>query len=561
MKSIKNTLFIAAASVVLLFAACKKSVPKQTQYIPKDATVVFAVNAKNLQDKLDNSKISVDSLIKAAMADNHAAPDDIKKWDDIKNSGIKWQSELFVYMQSKGSMMNGSNMIMGVVAALDDATKFEAFFKKQQPKADVKKASNYTYADATGGFTIGWNKDVVVVVNAIGGRFSNNGAVNNAEAQLAAVFAQKETESVAGIPEFRELAGEKADMLVWTNSSASLSSIPMLGLTKAADLFKDCYGAATINFEDGKVTGNYTSYLGKTLADILKKHAGPTIDMGALEQYPSNNIDGFLSFAFKTEAILDVVKYIGVDGMANQYLTTIGFTLEDVLKAFKGDITAVFSDFAIEEKANEFYPEYKVKTPVFKLIVNSKTGDKAAFTKVANALAQKGILVQQGNQYVPVMPMGPYKVTADEKNLFVASDSVILQQYKAGTGKAAISDDVKSKIKGKAAAFYVDINKILKAVPADSSYAPVMAQAIATFKDGFFTADNFDGKKGKGYMELRTGNDKENSLATLVKFIKAVSDHEKTQRARSNSTTEFDSTETAVDSAAVIQEAPPAPVK
>jgi hypothetical protein len=527
MKSIKNTLFIAAASVVLLFASCKKSVPKQTQYIPKDATFVFAVNAKNLQDKLDKSKISVDSLIKEALADNHAAPNDIKQWDDIKNSGIKWQSELFVYMQTKGSMMNGQNMVVGAVAAIDDAAKFEAYFKKQQPGADVKKATNYTYASTSGGFSIGWNKEVVAVVNALGSRFSNNGATNNAETQLAAMFAQKETESVAGIPEFRELAGEKADMLVWTNSSASLSAVPMLGLTKAADLFKDCYGAVTVNFEDGKITGNYTSYLGKVLADILKKHAGPTIDMGALEQYPSNNIDGFISVAFKTEAILDVVKYIGVDGMANQYLSTIGFTLDDALKAFKGDITAVFSDFSIEEKPNEFYPEYKIKTPVFKLIVNSKTGDKAAFTKVANALAQKGILVQQGNQYVPATPTGAFKVTADEKNLFVASDSLILQQYKAGTGKAAIADDVKSKIKGKAAAFYVDINKILKAMPADSAYAPVMTLAIASFKDALITGDNFDGKKGKGYMELRTGNDKENSLATLVKFIKAVADHAK----------------------------------
>jgi hypothetical protein len=88
-----------------------------------------------------------------------------------------------------------------------------------------------------------------------------------------------------------------------------------------------------------------------------------------------------------------------------------------------------------------------------------------------------------------------------------------------------------------------------------------MAQAIASFKDGFFTADNFDGKKGKGYMELRTGNDKENSLATIVKFIKLVSDHEKARRS-SVEETAVDSTDIMTeDSTAVIQDVAPAPVK
>ena len=555
MKSIKNTLFVAAASVVLLFASCKKSVPKQARYIPKDASVVFAVNAKNLQDKLDKSNISVDSLIKTALADNKAAPNDIKQWDDLKNAGIKWQSEIFVYVQTKGSMMTGQNMLIGAVAAMDDATKFEAYFKKQKPDATIKKEANYTYAAGNSGFVAGWNKDVVIVVNGMATR-GGDGATAAAQTQLAALFAQKEAESVAGIPEFRELAGKKADLLFWTSSSASLAAIPMLGLTKAADLFKDVYAAGSANFEDGKITGEYTYYVGKALADILKKHAGPTIDMSALEQYPSNNIDGFFAMNFKMETLLDIVKFIGLDATANQYLATMGITLEDITKAIKGEMTLVLSDFAVEEKPNEFYPEYKVKTPVFKLIFNAKTGDKAAFTKVAAALAQKGILVQQGSQYVPAMPLGAYKITADDKNIFVASDSTILQQYKAGTGKAAIADDVKGKIKGKAAAFYVDINKILATVPTDSSYTAVMTQAKASFKELIATSDNFDGKTAKGHMELRTGNDKENSLATIVKFIKAVAAQEKANRAKWDDSTmdvTVDSTAMAVDSVMVAE--------
>ncbi|WP_164974280.1 DUF4836 family protein [Filimonas effusa] len=534
MKSLRNTLLLTAAAVMLVFAACKKPVPTQTKYIPKDVSFVFAANVKNLQEKLEKSKISIDSLFKKAIAESKSSASELAKWDDFKNAGVKWQSEIYVYMQSKGAMITGSNAIFGAVAAMDDKSKFQAYLKKQAPDAEIKEGSGYSYANIKGGFSIGWNSDVIVVAGAVGEKYSNNGTVNNAEAQITAAFSQKEAESVAGIPEFRELAGKKSDALVWSNSTASLAAIPMIGLTKAADLFKDCYSAATLNFEDGKITGESATYMGKALSDIVKKYDMPEVDIKALEKFPSNNIDGFISMSFQPGILVDIVKYMGVEAIANQYLASMGFSLEDIIKAFKGEFTFIASDFAIEEKPNAFLPQYKTKQPVFKMIVNAKMGDKAAYTKVTNALAAKGILVQQGNQYVPAMATGGYPVTLDEKDLYFASDSVVLQQYKAGAGKAAISDEIKNKIKGKASAVYFDFSKIIAGIPADSSYAALKAEAQATFKDFIAVSERkFDGKKIGSSFELRTGNDKENSLASIIKFVqKAVAAAETERKSR-----------------------------
>lgn len=532
MKSLRNTFLFAAAAIMLVFASCKKPVPTQAKYIPKDVSFVFAANVKTLQEKLEKSKISIDSLFKKAVAESKSSAADIAKWDDLKNSGVKWQSEIYVYMQSKGAMVSsGENVVFGAVAALDDKSKFEAYLKKQVPNVAIKEGTGYSYANLGEGFSIGWNKEVIIATGAAGRRFGGSSNVANSDAQLASLFAQKETESIAGIPEFRELSGKKADMLVWSNSTASLAAVPMLGLTKAADLFKDCYSAGTVNFEDGKISGDYTTYVGKALGDIIKKYDIPEINLKALEQYPSNNIDAFIAMSFNPAILLDVVKYMGVDGMANQYLATMGFTLEDILKAFKGEFTIVASDFAVEEKPNPFFPQYTTKQPVYKMIVNAKMGDKASYEKVAKALAAKGILLQQGNQYVPQMNTGAFKFTLDEKDLYVASDSAVLGQYRSGTGKAAISDDIKNKIKGKSSAIYFDITKILAGVPTDSSYAAIKAEAQATFKDVIATGDRkFDGKKVNGYFELRTGNDKENSLASIIKFIQTVAAVTESQR-------------------------------
>ena len=87
---------------------------------------------------------------------------------------------------------------------------------------------------------------------------------------LDALFGLKEETSVASIPEFVDLLAEKGDMLFFSNSTGALNTLPLLGMTKFADLLKDSYGAGVINFEDGKVNANFKSYSGKDLADIWK---------------------------------------------------------------------------------------------------------------------------------------------------------------------------------------------------------------------------------------------------------------------------------------------------
>ncbi len=52
--------------VVLLLASCAKKAPKQTRYIPKDASAVFSINPKQLADKLDNNGVNIDSILKSA---------------------------------------------------------------------------------------------------------------------------------------------------------------------------------------------------------------------------------------------------------------------------------------------------------------------------------------------------------------------------------------------------------------------------------------------------------------------------------------------------------------
>lgn len=563
MKILRNTLSLSAVLMVLLFASCKKSLPKQLQYIPKDASVVFAVNAKRLNDKLADSKVSIDSLVKSIVAGSKTSPEDIKKWDDLKEAGINWQSDIYGFYQSKGSLMSGTSHVFGAVAAVSSSAKLEAYLKKQKPGIVISKAAGgYSEAKLDNDFIAGWNDDVFILTgNAPANRYNRDQDTattgNAVGAQLAGLFAQKADESVGTIPAFKDFIKDNGDLLLWVNSSGSLSAIPMLGMSKASDLIKDSYYGGVVNFENGKVEATYKSYTGKALGDIISKHSGPTVDLDMVKKYPSTNVIGYGVIAFDPAIILDIVRFIGLEATANQFLTSMGFTVEDITKAFKGDMAVVVSDLATEAKTNPDYPEMSTTSTSVKFVYNSKVGDKVAYDKICAALVTKGWLAKAGNTYVPAMPLGGSQVVLDDKNIFVASDSIVLGQYKAGTGKAVIADDILSDAKGKTGAMYIDFTKIFKAIPNNTSDSATISLAKATFKDLVVTSDKFDGKVMKGKLELHTLNEKENSLASFIKLGSAIAAKEKADAARRNALMEqFDSADStiATDSVAVPAE-------
>src|SRR5690349_20545310 len=100
--------------IVVLVTSCSKKAPKQTRYIPKDASAVFSINPKQLFDKLNNNHVNIDSIIKSA-----AANDTTMRWtlDDIKNSGIDLESDVYLFVQQAGSIMSGQNSVFGFVGA------------------------------------------------------------------------------------------------------------------------------------------------------------------------------------------------------------------------------------------------------------------------------------------------------------------------------------------------------------------------------------------------------------------------------------------------------------
>ena len=529
------------STVVLLATSCKKAVPEQTKYIPKDALLVFDVNWKSLSDKAAKGNIQWDSLFNSITdkdADSLMA-DGKKKVQDFIRSGVDTTKDIFFFVKNGGSIMSGQQTSFGVIGAMRDATAFETYIKKQPRVGEIQKGKDYSYAKVENSFFVGWNKDVVIVAGVQNTpSYTRDGDAmpqqSGGDVQaLATLFALKEEESVSSIPEFRDLMNEKGDMLFWSNSSAAFNNIPMLGMTKISDLFKDSYGAGVINFEDGKVAGNFKSYSGKDLAAIWDKYKGPQVDMSMVNQFPVA-ADGYAAFSFDPMIIQEIIKYGGFESTVKDFMTKAGFSMEEVLKIFKGDFAIVFGELGMKDVTYSIGEETITnKVPSAKLVFNATIGDKAAYEKVMAKLAEMGEAENVNGQYVP-KGLGGMAWMMNGKNLIVATDSTVMQQYLANKGNAAIPSDVADRSKGKSMAFYVDINKVIGGFATDTTVKEITNTAQATFKNAFAASDNFNGKYISSDMELKMVNEKENSLVSLVKFFAAATQQAAKMQARFN---------------------------
>ena len=522
-----QTRYTAAGWLLLLIVfitSCTSSTPKQTKYIPKDASVVFSINPKKLNDKLTDSKISLDSLMRSAFSEDTSMA---LTSADIASSGIDVTKDIFLFVNQSGSIMSGSTVSTGVVAVLDKASDFEAFLKKKSPGAEIKKEKDFSYATVKGFSAIGWTDDIVIMSNVSGYNTQTGEQTGTAEAahqQLVTFFSQKEEASLASVKQFKDANDGKADMFFWSNSNGALASIPMVGMSKASDLFKDTYTAGAINFNNGEVDMDMKSYPNDAFKDTLKKYAGPKVNMDLLNKYPGA-VTGFALFSFDPKLIVSILNFAGLAQTADQFLGNLGITLGDVTNAFKGDFAVVFSNVGMEQKTFPGMTQ-TYASPSAKLVIDAAIGDKAAYDKIVAALAKKGLMVQKGGQFVPgfMAEDSTLSMYSDARNIVISSDASLMQQYVAGSGKVTLPSGVSDKAKGNAVVFYVDIATILNAMPADSSATSITASAKQTFKDVIATSDNFSNGSISGHAELHTTNNKENSLATLARYFGSLSE-------------------------------------
>jgi hypothetical protein len=311
-----------------------------------------------------------------------------------------------------------------------------------------------------------------------------------------------------------------------TNRYLSILGAMPLQLPKLEELVKDNYIASTLSFEDGKIMATATTYTNPFVSSILKRYAGPTVNLSLIENYPSENINMIMMASFNPEIFGGILKQLEVEGLVNNFMEKTGFSSQDLYKTLKGDIAVVVSDLQMPSKDLKVKNDSTLsieKKPLGKMVFNAPVGDPVAFAKIMNKGVELGYFTKSGTVYSAgnlMRFMGMY-LHADEKNLIIASDSITYAQYISNKTKAVISNDALNMFKGKSAVAYFDIANTIKGFLSNQSgdYKNSLVTAKETFKDLIVSSENFDGNSLQGKFEIRLNNEKQNSLVTLTSLF------------------------------------------
>ena len=190
----KSKRFVSAVCIALILAAaCNKKAAELAIYIPKDASVVFVIDAKAITDKINSSGVNMDTLIKLfSDKDAHVKAN----WSDIKNSGIDLNKSLYFFERQSNSMQHGSLQSAALIAAINDDKKIEAFLEKQKPNSKISSGNGYKYMLLNNNSVAGWTSKALIISSANQNE-NNNSESAKPQQQLQIMFNQKEYSSIA----------------------------------------------------------------------------------------------------------------------------------------------------------------------------------------------------------------------------------------------------------------------------------------------------------------------------------------------------------------------------
>lgn len=520
---------LLAVVCILLLASCTKT-NKQGRYIPKDAAIAVHINGASLSSKLPWEEIKQNVLFQQMYADS-SMPAYVKKaLDNPDNSGIDTKADMAIFMQKDS--LGG---IVGITGTLKDAEKFKLFC------IDATEGGSLTDKDGVSFISrspmcAGWNKErFLIVINApqMDEQIYTHqpGAAPKARDLLTAcknTFDISEGNSLGENEKFTTLVKKTSDLHFWMNSEELYKSglnNSALAMLKLENLYKGSITAAAINFENGKIVMEGKSYAGKEMTDLYKKYGGKNIDEDMIKRIPSKDVAALFAMSFKPEGIKEFLKLLGVEGYANMGLAFVGVSMDDFIKANKGDVLFALTDFKKGKNDTMTVDENGSTTmhhelfPVMPdILFATSIGDKESFN----------LLIKAGEKLGKNLPAGvspPVSYKSDGKYFAISNSAENTENYIAG--KANNNFDFLSKISGNPVGGYVNIQFILKAFASnfekDSSAKVLYDASIKMWDNAYMKGGKYEDGGISQYAEVNLMDKNTNSLKQLNLYLGLVS--------------------------------------
>ena len=523
----KRTFYLITLSTLLLsfLFSCNKT-DKTGLLVPKDAGVVVHVNSASLSSKLSWEEISQTDWFKDLT--NETTDSTAQKlMSEPAHSGIDTKASLVFYLRKLGQ--GGYAVFTGSVK---DPAAFETFCKEiNKGKTQATKEAGLSFMTMEKSGIVTWNNTRFAYIgnsplpdiekSMEGDRSFHNYkfSIDSLKELGKLALTLKDKDNLDNDKRFASLIEENSDVHIWTNISGLYGSslaAGMMSMMKMNTLLEGNVSATSLNFENGRIAVKTKQYYGEEMQKLLAAHPSKPLSADVLNRLPSQNVIGLIALNYPPEGLKDFLKVTGLDGVANGFLGEMGYSVDEFIKANKGEVLLAVSDLEIKtmEKTmdmGEGQPPYKYTTtqPDMKVLFATSVNDRAAFDKLV------GIAMGQ-RKNMPSTPEIHYKL---DKEWFAASNyqDQVDKFLSGATAKNAIAD----KIGGQPFGMYIDLQKIISS--AKSSIKDSIGQAAMNasniWQDVVAAGGAYKDKAMSFTFEVNLVDKNTNSLKQLNQYI------------------------------------------
>lgn len=524
--------FLILSVLALLFASCGKKGGNSGLLVPKDAAIVIHINSSSLSSKLSWEEIRQTNWFKQ-MSKETTDTMAQRLLADPSSSGVDIKDDFVFYMKKQG---RGGYMIFQ--GSLNDAGNFEKLNKEidKNREAEVKKDGDFSIMQTKDGSVV-WNKSRFAYITNVaipdmkgplgGNRGSEEKAYEFTQDSLKIFALQaltlKNSDNLDTDSRFASLVKDGSDVHFWMNVAQYYNTGmgPMLSMMKLSVLLQDNISTASMNFDNGRITAKSRQYFGDEMNKLLSKYKPENVSADLINRIPSQNVAGVLAFNYPPQGMHELLKVIGVDGMANGFLAQMDYSVEEFIKATKGEMLIAVSDVAIVNKMDtvtygtesQVYPRQKTD---MKFLFATAVNDKASFQKLVNLIGQSS------KDYAGKMP--PISSSL-ENNWFALSNSAEHKDkfLAGGSNKFPFTD----KITGHPMGAYIDLQKLIQSsgsfAGSDSSGKAAVDASLNMWQDIVATGGEYKDKALHYDFEINLVDKNTNSLKQLNQYFDKLS--------------------------------------
>ncbi len=424
-----------ALSLVVLFTSCQPEAAVENlalTKIPTNATAVTVVDIPSLMEKADFEAVKQMQFYKEMLreVDN---PDIAQAMEDPEKAGIDLSQPAYIYYTINPEDVNET--FFAVVMAVKDKASLENILSKSD--VEKKKGNGFSYSADNDQSILAWSDNLCL----LGGSPAYMDLTQEAEN----FFQNDGSENISQNKDFQKAMANKHDISSWANLDAiAENGDAQLALAFASidpEALKGNSFHSYLDFEKGEVNSETKWFLQSGLIKDLQKlfKDNPSTDFS--KYFSGENLAFFLSTAIDLKGLNEVLNdRPQAKGFLDYSIQEFGFTVEDLVKSFGGDIALGLYPTESESEATGLFAMSVEKEDVLQQFLDLGE-ERGLIVKVRDNYYK---LNNTENLELPTNPTGaPVKFDGEgylllkDGHAFISGNESVLAEVESGKFKGA----------------------------------------------------------------------------------------------------------------------------